>query len=259
MSFGISFLIHGVALLLVGCLLVFFPHEQDTKNIVEVDLVEFGGGGGGGGHPGPEGPAVSAPKAEHSAPPAEPETSQDSHTPDTPEVVRPDVKSEATTSSQTSEAQSSSSLSSELTEAGGGGGTGNGIGTGDGDGVGSGSGGGSGDGTGGGHGSGHGTGDGPGSGSGEGRVRPEVLSSVKPDYPEDLFDAGIEGVVQVGLTISVEGDVLSAWLISSSGYPSMDQAAVDVVYKWRFIPAKDNGIPFETNSNVRIWFNLDEE
>ena len=87
-------------------------------------------------------------------------------------------------------------------------------------------------------------------------VGPQILSSTEPDYPEDARAAEIEGTVVVGMTVSVDGGVSSAWVIASSGYDSLDQAAVNAVYNWRFVPAKNGGIPIEVNTRVPVTFHL---
>lgn len=255
MSFGISFGIHAAVLLLVAGLIGLFPTAPDMRTVVEVDLMELGGGGGGGGSPGTEGPDIHPPAAENSAPSATSETLESSPLPDAVEAVDPDTKQENKIE-QPMPIIPKTEQAVELTKAAGDGGTGKGIGAGDGDGMGSGSGGGSGGGYGDGHGTGHGTGVGPGSGSGS-MVGPQILSKTKPHYPPNARSAGVEGIVVVGMTVSVEGGVSSAWVVSSSGNDELDQAAVDAVYSWRLAPAKRGGVPIEVNTRVSLEFKLD--
>ena len=119
-------------------------------------------------------------------------------------------------------------------------------------GSGSGSGGGTGDGTGDGYGSGNGD---SGSGGGE-TIGIQLLSAPAPAYPESARRAGISGTTVVGMTVSTDGSVSSAWVESSSGNSTLDSAAVAAVYNWRFVPAKQNGTPVTANSRVPITFNL---
>ena len=116
-----------------------------------------------------------------------------------------------------------------------------------------------GSGTGKGSGSGSGTGKGTGSGSGERKgetMGPQILSAPAPAYPESARQAGVSGTTVVGLTISSDGSVSSAWVESSSGSSTLDNAAVSAVSRWRFVPAKKNGTPITVNSRVPITFNL---
>ena len=142
-------------------------------------------------------------------------------------------------------------------------GSGSGNGTGSGSGSGNGTGSGSGDGTGTGYGSGtgSGSGDGIGNGNGEGSgggvtEGPQILSREEPVYPSAARSAGISGTTVVGFIIEADGSVSSAWVEQSSGNSSLDSAAVQSVQNWRFVPARQNGIPVQSRSRVPIIFNL---
>lgn len=256
-AFGLSFICHGIILGAVAGLLVLFPPAQPSREPIEVDLVsDIGGGGGGGGGGNSETeelPKIHEAKATPTAPPpavqaeADEEAANDVH-----EIAQSQDK--AAPSPSTSEGSSSAS-----SDGGSGGGSGGGTGTGDGTGTGSGTGSGSGSGSGGGVGDGNG--DGYGSGSGEGSGGGEttgiqILSAPAPSYPESARRAGISGTTVVGMTVSTDGSVSSAWVESSSGNSTLDSAAVSAVYSWRFVPAKQNGTPVTANSRVPITFNL---
>ncbi len=53
-------------------------------------------------------------------------------------------------------------------------------------------------------------------------------------YPREAFEAGVEGRVEVLVTIDAAGRVVSSRLYRSSGHRVLDEAAVDWVKKWRF-------------------------
>ena len=245
-AFGLSFLCHGIVLGAVAGLLFLFSPPQPSREPIEVDLVSDVGGGGGGGQEMEELPKIHEAKATPTAPPpAVPAEADEEAANDVHEVAQ----AQSTTSpSSTSAGESSSS------EGGSGGGSGGGQGTGDGtgSGSGSGSGGGTGDGTGDGYGSGNGD---SGSGGGE-TIGIQLLSAPAPAYPESARRAGISGTTVVGMTVSTDGSVSSAWVESSSGNSTLDSAAVAAVYSWRFVPAKQNGTPVTANSRVPITFNL---
>lgn len=251
-AFGLSFLCHGIVLGAVAGLLFLFPPAQPSREPIEVDLVsDVGGGGGGGGGGGQETeelPKIHEAKATPTAPPpAVPTEADEEAANDVHEVAQ----AQSTTSPSSAPAGESASSSSE---GGSGGGSGGGQGTGDGtgSGSGSGSGGGTGDGTGDGYGSGNGD---SGSGGGE-TIGIQLLSAPAPAYPESARRAGISGTTVVGMTVSTDGSVSSAWVESSSGNSALDSAAVAAVYNWRFVPAKQNGTPVTANSRVPITFNL---
>lgn len=257
-AFGLSFLCHGIVLGAVAGLLVLFPPAQPSREPIEVDLVSDIGGGGGGGGGGnsdtEELPKIHEAKATPTAPPpAVPAEADEEAANDVHEIAQ--SQDQAAPSASSSEGSSSASSSDGGSGGGSGGGTGTGDGTGTGSGTGSGSGSGSGGGTGDGNGDGYGSGSGEGSGGGE-TTGIQILSAPAPSYPESARRAGISGTTMVGMTVSTDGSVSSAWVESSSGNSTLDSAAVSAVYSWRFVPAKQNGTPVTANSRVPITFNL---
>lgn len=257
-AFGLSFICHGIILGAVAGLLVLFPPAQPSREPIEVDLVsDIGGGGGGGGGGNSETeelPKIHEAKATPTAPPpAVPEEADEEAANDVHEIAQ--SQDRAAPSPSSSEGSSSASSSDGGSGGGSGGGTGTGDGTGTGSGTGSGSGSGSGGGVGDGNGDGYGSGSGEGSGGGE-TTGIQILSAPAPSYPESARRAGISGTTVVGMTVSTDGSVSSAWVESSSGNSTLDSAAVSAVYSWRFVPAKQNGTPVTANSRVPITFNL---
>nr|WP_302707367.1 energy transducer TonB [uncultured Dialister sp.] len=256
-AFGLSFICHGIILGAVAGLLVLFPPAQPSREPIEVDLVsDIGGGGGGGGGGNSETeelPKIHEAKATPTAPPpAVPAEADEEAANDVHEIAQSQDRAAPSPSSS----EGSSSTSSDGGSGGGsGGGTGTGDGTGTGSGTGSGNGSGSGGGTGDGNGDGYGSGSGEGSGGGE-TTGIQILSAPAPSYPESARRAGISGTTVVGMTVSTDGSVSSAWVESSSGNSTLDSAAVSAVYSWRFVPAKQNGTPVTANSRVPITFNL---
>lgn len=63
-----------------------------------------------------------------------------------------------------------------------------------------------------------------------------------PVYPEAARVANMEGVVRVWLKIRADGTVMRAVLWRSSGWPILDEAAMNVIPHWRFEPARRGGI-----------------
>ena len=59
-------------------------------------------------------------------------------------------------------------------------------------------------------------------------------SNVPPKYPADALRMRAEGTAQLRITVSREGQVMEIEIKQSSGWPSLDQAAVEAVSKWRF-------------------------
>ncbi len=243
-AFGTSLVCHAAAIGIITGLMLLFPPVLPERGPIEVDLVTMSGGGGGGG--GSDGkaqeeelPKIKAAEATPTAPPPPVETEPD------PEAEN-DVHEIAA-----KPAEEATSTEDSGSGTGSGGGEGSGTGTGNGSGEGS----GSGSGSGGGSGSGHGDGVGDGDGSGE-TMGPQLLSNPAPAYPESCRKANISGTTVVGLTIGTDGSVVSAWVASSSGNGTLDSAAVNAVYGWQFVPAKQNGVAITCNSQVPVTFNL---
>ena len=235
-ALGTSLACHVVALGLITGFMLLFPASPVNKGPIEVDLVTMsGGGGGGGGGNGGETPQeeklpeIKEAKATPTAPPPvktepDPEAENDVH--EVAPAPSEDTSSAADTNSRDSTSEGSTSS-------------------------------GTGGGTGGGNGSGYGSGNGDGAGPGDGvTMGPQILSNPAPAYPESCRKANISGTTVVGLTISSDGSVSSAWVVSSSGNGTLDSAAVNAVYGWQFVPAKQNGVAITCNSQVPVTFNL---
>jgi protein TonB len=54
---------------------------------------------------------------------------------------------------------------------------------------------------------------------------------------------GEAGVVRLRVFVDIEGQALKVELERSSGYPRLDQSALDTVANWRFVPARRGATP----------------
>lgn len=101
-------------------------------------------------------------------------------------------------------------------------------------------------------------GNGSGNSSGATQVtRPSILSKVEPTYPEAARMAGIQGTVQVKIQILANGLPGEVTVNRSSGQDSLDEAAIEAVSQWRFIPAKNReGISIMCYTTMPIVFRL---
>lgn len=72
---------------------------------------------------------------------------------------------------------------------------------------------------------------------------PAPLSQVAPVYPQEALLQGLTGTVELEVNIDAGGRVQSARVVSSTGAPMFDQAALDAAYATRFEPARRNGLP----------------
>jgi len=83
---------------------------------------------------------------------------------------------------------------------------------------------------------------------------PQKVLDVRPIYPEDAKAARVEGVVIIDVTIARDGTVTEAGIRRS--IPLLDQAALDAVRQWRFVPTLMNGAPIDVLMTVTINFTL---
>jgi periplasmic protein TonB len=77
-------------------------------------------------------------------------------------------------------------------------------------------------------------------GCGEGPVEtpPRQLTESPFHYPEELWDAGVEGETLLEIHVSALGSVDSAFVEETSGYPAFDSAAISGARVIRFEPAR---------------------
>lgn len=110
----------------------------------------------------------------------------------------------------------------------------------------------------GGSGSGRGSGNG-GSGRGGGYTHPGILSQVTPAYPESARRQGVQGTVILKIQILASGRPGFVSVYRSSGDDSLDDAAVEAVQQWRFIPAEDRstGEAITCITTMPVVFRLD--
>jgi len=89
------------------------------------------------------------------------------------------------------------------------------------------------------------------------RYNAAYLSNPPPAYPLAARRRGIEGTVLVRAEISAGGACLRAELKKSSGNGMLDQAAVDAVKEWRFVPARRGSQALAAWVEVPITFKLE--
>lgn len=87
---------------------------------------------------------------------------------------------------------------------------------------------------------------------------PSLVSSSKPVYPLVARDKGWEGISVIRVLIDTEGHPTEIHIHTSSGFPALDQSAMEAVKSWTFTPAKDGNIPFAKWVNIPIKFSLRE-
>jgi len=87
---------------------------------------------------------------------------------------------------------------------------------------------------------------------------PAYRQSSPPRYPAAARQRGYEGLVLVSAEIRPDGRVGNLSLKKSSGYPILDDSAMDAVRKWLFRPGQRMGVTVSMWVDVPVRFALNE-
>ncbi|MDP1864498.1 MAG: energy transducer TonB [Thiobacillus sp.] len=88
------------------------------------------------------------------------------------------------------------------------------------------------------------------------RFNADYLDNPKPPYPSASRRMGEEGEVRLRVQIDTAGQAQQIEVYRSSGFPRLDQAALDTVKQWRFVPARQGDQPIPAWVIVPIQFSL---
>lgn len=83
------------------------------------------------------------------------------------------------------------------------------------------------------------------------------LNNPRPAYPLAARRRGDQGTVLLRVLVTADGLAASVGLEKTSGYPSLDEAALAAVKSWRFVPARQGGQAIESPYVVPVVFRLD--
>ncbi len=83
------------------------------------------------------------------------------------------------------------------------------------------------------------------------------LNNPAPDYPPTSRRLGEEGRVLMKVLVSADGAAEDVQIEKSSGSERLDNAAIQAVKRWRFIPAKKNNQALSAYVIVPVKFSLD--
>lgn len=85
---------------------------------------------------------------------------------------------------------------------------------------------------------------------------PVPVRTVAPDYPPELRSQGVVGLVVVKITIDENGNVADPE-VEKSSHNGFEKPALDAVKKWKFKPAREDGVPVAKKASIPIKFVLD--
>ena len=87
------------------------------------------------------------------------------------------------------------------------------------------------------------------------KITPPVFTSARPPvFPTEARQHGWRGSVVLMLTVAVDGRVTQVEVVESSGYATLDAAAVRAVRTWRGRPATRDGVPYQSKWKKPIRF-----
>jgi periplasmic protein TonB len=91
-------------------------------------------------------------------------------------------------------------------------------------------------------------------------TRLEYASAPAPAYPRDAILDGLQGTVYLKVLVDVDGTPLSVEIQRSSGHRKLDDAARrQVLKKWKFRPAMQNGQAIQVYGIVPVDFSLSRQ
>lgn len=91
------------------------------------------------------------------------------------------------------------------------------------------------------------------------RTRPRYLDAMRPPYPKRAREMGWEGTVVLRVEVHPDGSVGAISVHRTSGYLTLDEAALTAVKRWRFAPPTDGAFSFATVVDVPVRFDLKEQ
>lgn len=89
-----------------------------------------------------------------------------------------------------------------------------------------------------------------------GRTRVRYLESARPPYPRRAREMGWQGTVTLRVEVNSDGTVEEVSVRRTSGYPSLDEAALTAVQEWRFAPLTDGAFSMPAVVDVPVRFDL---
>lgn len=86
---------------------------------------------------------------------------------------------------------------------------------------------------------------------------PVPVRTVKPQYPREMREQGVSGLVMVKCAIDEQGNVTETTVLKSSN-EVFDKFAVEALKKWKFKPARRDGTPVAIQVTIPMKFVVDE-
>ncbi len=89
--------------------------------------------------------------------------------------------------------------------------------------------------------------------------KPKVVEKAMPVYPEEACRKNQTGITVVNVVVDESGRVSRTKIEKSSGFPLLDEAAVQAALKFRFEPGEKDGKAVKTRMTIPFRFKLDKK
>jgi protein TonB len=84
----------------------------------------------------------------------------------------------------------------------------------------------------------------------------KTANRVDPTYPPASRRAGEQGTVRLKVLVDTSGRASNVAVTQTSGFPRLDEAAIEAVRKWRFVAATDGTNKIQAYTQVAVTFKL---
>ena len=84
----------------------------------------------------------------------------------------------------------------------------------------------------------------------------KAVNKVQPQYPATAKTAGVQGAVQVAITVNEKGEVITEEVIG--GHPLLKDAAAEAAHLWKFQPTELQGQPVKVQGILTFNFTLND-
>lgn len=88
-------------------------------------------------------------------------------------------------------------------------------------------------------------------------AKPRYRSNPTPDYPSASLRYREEGTVLLLIDVTADGRAAAVALKQTSGFPLLDEAALECAKDWTFEPGRLDGQPVASQAIVPVQFSLD--
>jgi len=89
-------------------------------------------------------------------------------------------------------------------------------------------------------------------------VKPTIVKRVPPKYPEEARKNHQTGLTVIKIMVGKSGKVISTQVEKSSGFDSLDEAALETAKQWEFTPGKKGDKTVKVEMKIPFNFKLKE-